>query len=388
MKFTDKALTHLPRKQSIYTLRDSYTPGLTIRVMPKGTVTFYYERVIACKKIRTNIGRYPQISLDIARRSVAAQKVTDYAIGSETPSKAAHDMKDLVRLWLRGPVKKLSPSSQTLYASMCDITLEHWTTSEDITPQNARAVFKSLASTPVKANRWKAATSSFCTYLLDEAIIEYNPTLGIKKHPETAKDRNMTENEMAKLAGAMNVSDINPDIKLAIKLMLATGCRVSEACGMQLSELDLEEGTWLLPKERSKNKRAHVMYLPDALIAALKEHKPTSAHKGFLGKLVDPQSVFHGIATKGQMTDGSVRQALSRLCIQALILDNVCPHDLRRTAGTLLAKLGTPLEVRKAFLNHAPTGVTDVHYNLYQYWPERKEAAKKIESVLTKAGIL
>jgi len=43
--------------------------------------------------------------------------------------------------------------------------------------------------------------------------------------------------------------------------------------------------------------------------------------------------------------------------------DPPTPHDLRRTAATRLAALGTPSDLVSAILNHAPAGVTARVYN-------------------------
>lgn len=60
-------------------------------------------------------------------------------------------------------------------------------------------------------------------------------------------------------------------------------------------------------------------------------------------------------------------------------------HDLRRTCGTGMAKIGVPVPIISHVLNHAQSGVTAI-YNRHSYLPEKREAlekwGKKIEEIV------
>ncbi|HEV8582147.1 MAG TPA: tyrosine-type recombinase/integrase [Thermoanaerobaculia bacterium] len=56
-------------------------------------------------------------------------------------------------------------------------------------------------------------------------------------------------------------------------------------------------------------------------------------------------------------------------------LDDIRPHDFRRTGRTHISGLGVRDEVAEALLNHAKEQVNGT-YNLYTYWQERKDALK------------
>jgi hypothetical protein len=51
-------------------------------------------------------------------------------------------------------------------------------------------------------------------------------------------------------------------------------------------------------------------------------------------------------------------------------------HDLRRTAGTYMSRLGVPKDVRERILNHGGSrkGITDSVYNRYEYDAEKRVA--------------
>ncbi len=71
----------------------------------------------------------------------------------------------------------------------------------------------------------------------------------------------------------------------------------------------------------------------------------------------------------------AITRAMARLVVE-LKIAKVSPHDLRRTVGTELARLGIPLHVRSLVLNHSPQsrGVTEAVYNRYAYDKEKREA--------------
>ena len=51
-------------------------------------------------------------------------------------------------------------------------------------------------------------------------------------------------------------------------------------------------------------------------------------------------------------------------------------HDLRRTAGTGMARLGIPKITISRVLNHAEGGVTEI-YTRYSYLEEKREALNR-----------
>ena len=72
--------------------------------------------------------------------------------------------------------------------------------------------------------------------------------------------------------------------------------------------------------------------------------------------------------------------------MELLKTDYFTPHDLRRTAATFMAEMGTMDEVIDAILNHVKSGVIKV-YNQYRYDKEKRQAldkwGRRLQSILT-----
>jgi integrase len=120
----------------------------------------------------------------------------------------------------------------------------------------------------------------------------------------------------------------------------------------------------LIPAEKAKNRRAHLVPLSRLAIGIL-EGVPS----------FDDRFVF-------STRPGTHISGFSKAKVQAASLSGVVDwrlHDLRRTAATRLAELGVTHPVVSKLLNHSPRGVMGVTsiYNRYEYLDERREAMER-----------
>ena len=148
-----------------------------------------------------------------------------------------------------------------------------------------------------------------------------------------------------------------------VNLLMLTAQRRGEVAGMRWSELYLDKRQWLIPCERTKNKRAHMLPLSDAAVELL------TAVPRLNGTLVFPAR-------------GREMEVMSGFSKMKPKLEAICPivawgmHDLRRSAATGMARLGVPPHVVERVLNHSSgtfAGVAGV-YNRFEYAPEMRDA--------------
>ena len=86
--------------------------------------------------------------------------------------------------------------------------------------------------------------------------------------------------------------------------------------------------------------------------------------------------VFPGARDNQHIAPRSVSKAIERTRAKLGICD-ITVHDLRRTAGSYMAKLGVPKEVRQRVLNHGGMrkgDVTDAVYAWYDFDDEKRAA--------------
>ena len=156
-----------------------------------------------------------------------------------------------------------------------------------------------------------------------------------------------------------------------IKLLLLTGCREMEIGALAWDEIQGDE--IVLEGERTKNGEPH--------------HVPLSPQaKAILASVprISGCPYVFTVTGEGPFTSWScgkhrLDKTMRKLAIEG---DAKTPapwriHDLRRTCATLLERLGTPLQITEAYLNHSGSkkGLVGRHQRR-KYHAEKRQAAK------------
>ena len=154
---------------------------------------------------------------------------------------------------------------------------------------------------------------------------------------------------------------------------------------MRRDELDLQHGTWTIPGARTKNGRAHMVPLAP-LTAALIEQ---AIAIGDAGHEKPTPYVFPSPRDRDRPINPAALSHALRDARLALKLDDARPHDLRRTAATIMAseRLGISPFLIGRMLNHTTeTGgaamVTVSTYAVHDYAQEKRRALAAWEGLL------
>jgi integrase len=143
------------------------------------------------------------------------------------------------------------------------------------------------------------------------------------------------------------------------RMLILTGQREREVAAMSWSEVDLDKALWIIPADRMKGGRAHLVPLaPDAL-ALLRT----------LPRFTDGDLVF--TTTAGKKAVNGFSKAKDRLDKLSGVTGWVL-HDLRRTARTHFSALPVQDLVRELVIAHAKPGLHKV-YDLHTYETEKRE---------------
>ena len=209
---------------------------------------------------------------------------------------------------------------------------------------------------PVAANRGRSTLSAFFGWAIGEGVIEANPVINTNKSSEgMGRERVLTDAELVAVWNAAPASAYGR----IIQLLILTGQRRAEIGGLRWSEI--VDGAIALPRERTKNGRAHVVPLSPQALAVL-ERVPQRVGRDFV--FGGGVSGFAGFARDKQRLDEVSG-------VQGWVV-----HDLRRTCATKMADLGVPPHVVEAILNHisgSKAGVAGV-YNKSAYTEEKRAA--------------
>jgi integrase len=233
---------------------------------------------------------------------------------------------------------------------------------------------------PVLADRVKAIISSMYRWAQREDRLEHNPAQLIdNRAPGRWRDRILADCEIPAFWIGLDSAPVEPSMRYIFRLLLLLGQRRTEVCGALVSEFDLisDVRVWTIGRDRTKNGRTHSIPLPDMAAHFWREA---------IEQFSDGLHVFPGRDTGGPIDGSSVTRAMRRTR-EALALQDLTVHDLRRTVRSRMAGIGIRREHSAAALNHIDelhVGVHDEAYNRYNYMVEKLGALRLWETELTR----
>lgn len=161
-----------------------------------------------------------------------------------------------------------------------------------------------------------------------------------------------------------NAPKMSLPVKNGLKTLMLTGVRSGELIKAKWEHIDLEKREWFIPKENTKTLETWTVPLTSEVIKLIKELQG-----------LDPDYVFAG--KNGMMTDKVLGRAMRRFFESgALEIEQVRPHDFRRTIRTHLEKLNVQPHIAEKCLNHS-LGAINAVYNKNTYIDERREALER-----------
>src|SRR5450759_1722461 len=360
INFTKANLESLPTPMSgRVEYQDAKTPGLKIRMTSNNAKTFsVFKRVKGGVPQRFTLGRFPEMSIEQARRQ-AAVILAEIAEGGN-PAEVKRALKgeftfaDLFDLYLKRHAKvhkKTGKEDEQRYKQYLEKTLGKKKLSA-ITKEEITTLHSKITSDghPTVANRVLALLSVVFNRGIGWSITTTNPCYKIRRNKEVSRDRFIQQDELPRFFTALN-AEPNPTIRDYIWLSLLTGARQANVLSMQWSEISLADGVWRIPM--TKNGTPQNIPLPKPAIELLK------ARRKILDK--DDVFVFPGNGATGHLVEP--KKAWAKILERAKIT-NLRVHDLRRTMGSWQAKTGASLSIIGKSLNHKSTQTTAIYARL------------------------
>jgi len=191
--------------------------------------------------------------------------------------------------------------------------------------------------------------------------------------------------------------------RLALWICLGTSCRIGELVQSQWKNLDLKKAVWFVPKETTKTNVDWTVYLSAFVLRQFKQlHRLTGdtewcfpaqqrdgpLDKKTIGKQVgDRQTRFK----KRKVLKG--RRHDDTLILGGGENGEWTPHDLRRTAATMMQSLRISPDVIDRCQNHVLAGsAVRRHYLHYDYADEKREAwrllGERLDAILTNNNVV
>ena len=185
---------------------------------------------------------------------------------------------------------------------------------------------------------------SFFSWCAGEDYMQKNPTQNIKaikKEKRIKKAFSETELELIR-EKAKSKRD-----RAIVEVLYSTGVRVSELCGMNISDIANDEIIVF-----GKGEKERTVYLNARAKIAISEYLKTRTD--------NESALFLGEKTKKRLGKGSIERMIKELGKSAGV-PNCHPHRFRRTAGTIALNRGMPLEQVQQMLGHEDIATTTIY---------------------------
>ena len=383
MALTPDELNKLKPRSKEYTTRDSENKGFAVRVRPTGSKSFFYIRTVNGKVVKTSLGSYPDVELDEALstyKRIIEGKGVPRSVPSTVSNKAPL-LSEAWRLFHTYRHKELARNTMKQYGELIDDIITNCgdLPLDTLGERVEDYLFEVDETYKAKGNRIRATLSSIYKTLRAKRVIRFgNPLAGLASKQEFAKTRKLSKVELKETIQAVTHSSMSDVHKFCIHLALLTGQRPSEVSGIEGREVDLETKRWILPKERTKNGREHLVPLSEAACKLIEPY----IHPNVPGRLLKS-------STGQTVTSYSVRQALQRTQV-ANAISPCSIHDLRRTMAHHLNSLGVDSGLITKLLNHTPQGVTAKHYiqaSLFDHEDAKRAALELWSETLIEWGL-
>jgi integrase/recombinase XerD len=214
------------------------------------------------------------------------------------------------------------------------------------------------ASTTVQ--RKVACLRSFYRHLRREEILDRDPTAELKGPPRGKRlPKVLSRDEVALLlAQPHGESPVALRDRALLELMYACGLRASEAVGIELDELDLEDGVL---RANGKGSKERLVPIGSKAVAALSAYLIVGRPQ--LVGLRDERRVL--VNARGRpLTRQGLYKIVQRHARSAGLAERMSPHTLRHTFATHLLSGGCDLRSLQEMLGHADIATTQIYTHL------------------------
>jgi integrase/recombinase XerD len=209
------------------------------------------------------------------------------------------------------------------------------------------------------AARAVVAVRGLHRFALRDGLVELDPAAAVRPPaPPRRLPKAISVDDVERLLGAAGFDQTPLAIRdrALLELLYGTGARISEAVGLAIDDLDLEERTVQLSGKGGKQRRVPVgSFAAAALSAYLVRVRPELAANGR-----GTPAVFLN-ARGGQLSRQSAWTVLRNAAEKAGLSSSISPHTLRHSFATHLMEGGADVRVVQELLGHSSVTTTQVY---------------------------
>ena len=382
LRLNDKSVREAaPETDRDYQIFDTEVRGFSIRILRSGSRSFSLDYRFAGAQRRMAIGRWPEWTVTAAReRARDLRREIDEGrdpLGERGELREAPRFSNMIDRYLDEHVPHLALTNASDQRSMLTkLVAPHWGRKlvTEITPHDVAKLLNIIAKgrarpskekpnnrarklqgakpTPIRANRVGEVLRKMFTLAIGWGWRTDNPASGFKKRIENERERFLSQDEIGKLAEALDAAKDQRGAGI-IRLCMLTGSRVGEVRQARFEQFNLELGSWSKPAASTKQRKIHRIPISAEVTAIVRQ-------RGLVVSKGNPW-LFPG-DTPGQPVK-EIRRFWINIQKDAKLPD-VRIHDLRHTFASLLVSGGASLEMIGKLLGHSQMQTTQRYAHL------------------------
>ena len=343
MRLSDVAIARLHPREREYTVWDTRTPGLGVRVRPSGATTFVLLRKTDGRTMRRSLGTVASRSVDEARRQCHALLATPDTEPAKRRARSAPRFRDFVAsTWKDAHFPRYKPSTRAgVNAALTSQLLPAFgaTPLDRITRNQVLRWFDAYSRTaPGGANHALRILRRVLEFAISQGHLGTNPARDVTMNRRTALTRFLSRDEVRRLHRALDrharTGTRHAHQADIIRLLLLTGCRRGEILALRWTEVD---GDTLALEEAKTGPRKVYLSVPARRII---ERQPRG-ESPFV--FPSPRRPEHPHGPHLPLWDRVRREAA---------IEDVRMHDLRHTMASQAVMNGVPVPVVSRLLGH------------------------------------
>jgi integrase len=380
-KITKRLVDGLGSDDTGRIIRDDDLTGFAVRRNGNGSITYLLEyragRGRGFPTRRLSLGRHGPLTPEQARQ--AAKGLLASVVGGHDPAAARGagrrelTVKDILLSALEHhwkPKRKLATSKA--FEEMMHRTLIPEFGSKrlsELKRADVRLWHAKQTHRPRQANLDLAILRKALSLVVADELITENVAKGITPHPEKARDRVPTDDELRAVWKAINEAPIRGSARLLFKLLVLTGCRREEWRSARWSDIDLHGAVYRLSDGKAGGR---TVPLSGPVLALLRASARSS-------EWIVPNDLG-----AGPLSFSNIRDAWTGVLAHAGVT-GLRVHDLRHAFATRGASLGANALVLRDALGHKTLAMTS-RYVARQTDPVRELAERIGQIIVTTIG--
>src|SRR6266481_4587722 len=381
-KLTKRSVEALKVRGDNYIAFDAELPGFGVRVMPSGKRFFLVQYRRHGRTRRVLLGQFGPLTAEVARRRALILLAQARSGGLDPAAerdalRQSFTVGQLGARFLKEHVAvRCKPTTQSEYRRSVELFIDPFFGKQrvrSVTTADVAELQGSLSHIPYQANRTLGVLSKMMNLAEIWGLRDRhsNPCEDIQRYPEYKRERFLSLQEVKALGRVLDEAESDGSkgkyVCTAFRLLLLTGCRLSEIQKLKWAHVYLDERELRLPDSKTGAKTVHLGAAAIALLRSL----PRVGMNPF---------VIAGKNAGSYLTD---LQRPWRRIRGTAGLEDVRIHDLRHTFASGGLAVGEGLSMIGKLLGHTQVQTTARYAHLAA--DPVKQAADKIAERLAGA---